>query len=121
MTKRTGPTDIYLDALIRDLRRKTYAEKVNIWKKIATELEKPRRNKRPVNLSKINKYAKENDIVLVPGKVLASGDLSMKLVISSFAISSSALEKIRNASCTYMTIPELVNKNPSGKNIRIIC
>lgn len=120
MAQRTGPTDIYLQALIRDLKQENFKQKVAIWKRVAEELEKPSRQRRVVNLSKIDRFCQDNDVVIVPGKVLASGELSRKVVVSSYSISDSALAKLKSASCTYLSIPELVSKNPKGKNIRII-
>ena len=67
--KPTGPTNPILIGLIEDLKKKSVEQKVNIWNKIASDLQRPTRNRRIVNLSKINRYSKENETIIVPGKV----------------------------------------------------
>ena len=77
--------------------------------KIAKALEKPRRKRIEVNLWKINKHAKEDEIVIIPGKVLAYGDITKKLKISSFNASEKAIEKI-NKKGKYLTINEAIKE-----------
>ena len=117
--KRTGPTNIQLQKLIQELKKKSQEHSVKIWSRIAEDLEKPTRQRRIVNLYKINKYTKENEIVIVPGKVLAVGELDHSVVVAAFKFSNSALEKI-NKIGKAITIDELIQENPKGKKIRII-
>lgn len=117
MAKRTGPTNLYLQELIRNLKKLSNKEKVNIWKAVAKNLEKPTRKRRKVNLSKINKYAKENETILVPGKVLSSGKMEKNTTIAAFQFSEAARMKLGNNAVSIQTLME---KNPKGKNIRII-
>ena len=117
MAKRTGPENKYLKDLIIEL---TKLEKnVMLWKRIAYELEKPTRKRREVNISRINKYTKEGETALVPGKVLSMGELDKKITISGWKFSRSAEEKI-NKIGNAITINELMKKNPEGKKVRII-
>jgi large subunit ribosomal protein L18e len=83
-------TDIQKRKLIGDLKK----TKVAIWKRIASELEKSTRRMPSVNLYKINKYVREGETAVVPGKVLATGNLNKKLTIAAFQFSDAALEKI---------------------------
>ncbi len=108
---RTGPTNPNLKTLIRELKTLSSTSNAGIWKKIALDLEAPSRNKRVVNLSRINKCGKENEIIIVPGKVLASGEIDKKLIVTAWQFSEQAKEKIANAKGTCMTIPELMKKN----------
>ena len=87
--KRTGPTNIHLKDLIRELNKLSSVENVKIWKAVAKDLSKPTRSKRVVNLFKINKLAKDNETIIVPGKVLGNGELNRKIVISAFNFSKS--------------------------------
>ena len=48
-------------------------QKQPIWQEVARELSRPKRKGRKVNLFKINKFAKESETIVVPGKVLATG------------------------------------------------
>ena len=116
---RTGPTNEYLAALILRLKKASFEQKVNIWKTIARELEKPTRQRREVNLERINRVCMDNETIIVPGKVLATGDLNKKLTIAAFAFSATALEKI-NKKGKAMSIEELLKINPKGSKVRVI-
>ena len=105
--------------LIRELKKLAITEKVKLWKRIATELEKPTRNKRIVNVSKLDKVTKDGDLIIVPGKVLSSGDLNHKLTVSACAFSEIAKMKIlKNGKV--LSIRELMKENPKAKGIKII-
>jgi len=114
--KRTGPTNPDLKNLIQELRKKNE----NIWKRIAFDLEKPTRKRRVVNLSRINRFTRENEIVVVPGKVLGSGLLSHKLTIAAYTFSGSALEKISKANAKAISLEEFMKDDIKGKRVRII-
>jgi large subunit ribosomal protein L18e len=118
--KPTGPTNPILIGLIEDLKKKSVEQKVNIWNKIASDLQRPTRNRRIVNLSKINRYSKENETIIVPGKVLGSGILDHKLTISAYQFSDSAKEKIVKAGATIIPLNDLIKESPKGKGIKII-
>lgn len=120
MTKRTGPTNLVLRELIEELKKKSIEHKVNIWNKIASDLEKPTRQRRVVNLSKINTYTKENETIIVPGKVLGAGILDHKLTISAYQFSNGAKEKIVKAGAKIVPLNELIQETPKGKGIRIV-
>jgi len=118
--KRTGPTNPNLKGLIRELRRISSEKNVRLWKRVAFDLEKPTRQKRIINLSRINRYAKENETIVVPGKVLGSGLLNHKVTIAAYGFSNSALEKINKADSKAMKIEELMKESVKGKRIRIM-
>jgi large subunit ribosomal protein L18e len=109
-----------LKGLIQELKKKSIEEKVKIWKRIASDLEKPTRNRRIVNLSKIDKYTKDNETIIVPGKVLGSGDLNKKITIAAYSFSEQALDKIKDANAKALNIEEIMKSNPKGNKIRII-
>lgn len=69
--------------------------KGNAFKVIAKTLKMPRRKAVCVNLSKISKYSKPNSVVVVPGKVLASGELKHKIDLVALSFSQVALNKIK--------------------------
>ena len=118
--KRTGPTNPLLKELITELKKRSSEQSVNIWKRIALDLEKPSRQRRIINLSRIDKYTKENETIIVPGKVLGTGNLNHKLTISAFQFSESAKEKITKAGSTIASLLELSKEKPDGKKIKII-
>ena len=100
-----GSTNPELRKLIVELKK----TKKPIWKRIASMLEKPRRRRIEVNLWKINKFTKEGDIVIIPGKILGFGELENKITISSFNASERAIEKI-NKKGKYLTIQEMTKE-----------
>ena len=121
MVKRTGPTNPIVQELIRELRKASIENNVRIWRAVAEKLEKPRRQKVAVNLSKINRYVKNGEIALVPGKVLSCGNIRAGITIAALKFSKKALEKIEKAGAKAISIKDLMKTNPKGSNVRIIC
>jgi len=93
-------------------------QKKPFWQTIAKELAKPKRKSIDVNLFKINKFAKKNETIVVPGKVLSHGNLNKQIKIAAFSFSEKAREKIKIANSKSAGIQELI-KNPDKKT-RII-
>ncbi len=120
MVKRTGPTDINLRRLIRYLRKKSNEEGVNVWKDIAWRLERPRRQRAEVNISRINRHTKEGDVVIVPGSVLGAGKLEHKVTVAAWKVSETARKKIVEAGGEVLTIEELIERNPKGSGVVIM-
>jgi len=106
--------------LIESLKTAAITKKVPLWKRIATELENPTRSKREVNVYKIEKVAREGEVILVPGKVLGSGEISKKVTIAALSFSESAKNKIIAQKGEVLTIKELLEKNPQGSKVRIM-
>ena len=118
--KRTGPTNPLLQDLIGELKKRSNEQSVNLWKRVALDLERPTRNRRAVNLSRINRYTKENEVVVVPGKVLGSGMLDHKLTISAYQFSEQAKDKLEKNGSQIVNLLDLSKEKPNGKKIRII-
>ncbi len=116
MAKRTGPTNVHMRALINKLEK----TKVPAWTDVAEKLSKPRRRKTEVNVSMIEKYAKDGDTVVVPGSVLASGEIAKPVTVAAWKFSPAAEEKIKKAKGSTISIGELLDKNPKGSKIRIM-
>jgi large subunit ribosomal protein L18e len=103
-------TSIVLRKTIRELEKASKIHDAPIWAKIAEELAKPTRRRRAVNLSRLNRYTVEGDVVVVPGKVLGSGRIDHK----------TAYEQLLKAGCRVLSLTELVRENPKGSNVKII-
>ncbi len=116
MVKLTGPTNVYMRKLIEDLKK----TKSPAWKDVAKRLSAARRRKVEVNVGEINLYAKDGDIIVVPGVVLANGKIDKQLTVAAWRFSSAAVEKIKKAKGQPLTIEELMKKNPKGSKIRIM-
>src|SRR3989344_8468948 len=120
MVKRTGPTNNILKGLIIDLKRASSKNKANIWKRLASDLERPTRIRRAVNLYKIDKTLKDGEIAVIPGKILSIGSLTKKREISAYQVSESALKKIHESGSKFIPLKELIEKNPKGNKVRIV-
>jgi large subunit ribosomal protein L18e len=118
--KHNYKTNPQLLNLISGLKKQSREKEAPLWRGIAQKLERPTRNYPEVNLSRINRHTKENDQILVPGKVLGSGEIGHKLTIAALSFSGNAKNKIIKAGGACFSIEELMNNNPEGSRIRII-
>jgi large subunit ribosomal protein L18e len=116
-TKTTNPE---LIQLIRFLKKQSREKDAGIWLDVAEYLSKPSRQAVAVNLSRINRYTQRGSTIVVPGKVLATGTLNHSVTVAAFSASEKAKEKLKAAKAKYVSIPELVEKNPKGSNVKII-
>jgi len=116
MVARTGSTNIMVRKLLELLKK----QKKPIWKRVAEELEKPRRQRPYINIYKINKYTKPNDIVVVPGKVLGIGNLDHPVTVAALAFSRSAKEKIEKSGGKVMSLYKAVEEIKDFKNVRLM-
>ena len=112
--------NIHIQQLVDELKKVSSQNKADIWKRVAYDLEKSTRQRRIVNLSKISRYSSDDEVIVVPGKVLGSGELNKKVTIAAYQISEQAADKVKQAKGTILTIAELAKKNPKGNKIRII-
>ena len=120
MPKPTGPTNPLLMKLIEDIKEKGYKENIPFLIEIAKKLEVPRRIKPEVNLTKLDRICKDNETVIVPGKVLSTGRIKKPIKVVAASFSMSAVEKINKAGGKAMSIQELIETNPKGTNVRIV-
>lgn len=111
-------TNPQLQETITALRRKARSDESPFWLRIAEDLERPTRQRVIVNLSRINRFAQDGETVVVPGKVLASGDLDKKVTVVAFQFSGSARDKISKHGSA-VSIDELARSGISGK-VRIM-
>jgi len=102
--------------LIRNL----YKTKRRFWRMVSEFLEKTRKNRVIVNLGKIDLYSETNDTILIPGKVLSSGNLTRPVTVAAFSYSTKARKKISKAGGQFLFIEELIKKNPTGSKIKLL-
>lgn len=107
-----------LKELISELKKQAIEQDSGLWKRIALELERSSRQHRVVNFTKIEKYANDNDVVIVPGKLLSGGELKKKVTIIAYSYSKKALDKSGKA--TIISIEDAMKKYPKGNEIKII-
>lgn len=94
--------------------------KAQIWSRLAELVVKPSRARRTVNVGQIDKFVNDDDVIVVPGKVLGTGNLSHKITLCSFSISNSGAKKVLQSGGKILNFTELIKNHPSGKGVRII-
>ena len=116
---KTRSTNSVLKETLLKLEKQGRKENASVWIKVAETLAKSGPNKASVNISKINKFAKEGETVIIPGKVLGVGKLEKKVTVVAFGASQSAKMKI-SKNGVFMDFVEIMKKNPKGSGLRIL-
>lgn len=109
-----------LNNTIWTLRNALKKNKVPIWRAVIKELSRSRSNRREVNIGELAHVTKDKEVVIVPGKILGSGEISHKLTVWCFTISEVATRKILDAGGKILPLDSLIKKYPDGKGVRII-
>ena len=91
-----------------------------IWGALADELDKPKRRRVAVNLSRIGRHSGEGDVVAVPGKVLASGLLGAGVTVAAYSFSESAKTKIIAAGSRAVSLTDLLDEGVAPSRIKIL-
>ncbi len=118
--KPTGPTNPRLIRMVNRLERASRLNNAPIWRIVAERLRKPTRSRVEVNLWKIDKYSGESEAIIIPGKVLAEGEITRPVVVVAASFSASAIKKIEGAGGKAYLLDEYLEKNPKGSNTRIV-
>ena len=108
-----------LRSLIADLKSAAREGDGDVWSDVAERLEKPRRTHAEVNLGRIERYAQEDETVVVPGKVLGSGVLQKDVTVAAVDFSSTAERKIDQVGET-LKVEQALEQYPDGSNVRVI-
>jgi large subunit ribosomal protein L18e len=116
MSSKTNPR---LQELIAELKAVSRESDASVWRDVADRLEKPRRTHAEVNLGRIERYAREDETVVVPGKVLGSGVLQKDVTVAAVDFSSTARTKIERVGDA-VTLEQVLEGNPEGANVRVI-
>lgn len=106
--------------MARELKNASKKNKAPIWSRLAELALKPSSVRRIVNVGQIDKFAKDSDVIVVPGKVLGTGNLTHKITLCSFSISNSGAQKILDSGGKILSFAELVKSNPTGKGVKIV-
>lgn len=109
-----------LEGLIADLKSTARESGAGVWKDVADRLEKPRRTHAEVNLGRIDRYAREEETVVVPGKVLGSGVLTKDVTVAAVNFSGTAETKIQRTDGEPLSLEQALERNPEGSNVRVI-
>lgn len=106
--------------MAKDLKKASTKNDAAIWGKLAEYALKPSIARRDLNLNRINQLTKENDIVVFPGKILGTGNISHKITLFSFSISNSAAAKIIEKGGKLIGHLDLIEQNPTGKGVVLL-
>ena len=106
--------------LVKELKSASKKNEAPIWSKIAKNALKSNSNKKTINLKKIDKLTDDGNAVVISGKILGTGKLSHKVLISSFSISNSAAKKIKESGGEILQFSDMIQRFPSGKGVKII-
>jgi large subunit ribosomal protein L18e len=118
--KKVKATNPELVKLIQDLKKKSRENKTELWRSMAERLSASNRSRVAVNVSRLNRYTKEGETVAVPGKVLGAGKADHPMTVAAFAFSDVAKAKILKAKGKCLSIGDLMEKNPTGKNVKLM-
>jgi len=106
--------------MAKELKQASSKNDAPIWSKLAKLALKTTVSRRVVNLNKIDEVTKDNAVIVVPGKVLGTGNVSHKITLSSFSISNTAAKKIIESGGSIISFSEMIKKFPTGKGVVII-
>ena len=118
--KKINASNPELIGLIRDLKKQSQESQTELWRSLAERLSTSKRSRVAVNVSHLNRYTKDGEIVVVPGKVLGAGKANHPLTVAAFAFSDIAQSKIQSAKGNCLSIRDLMEKNPTGKNVKLM-
>ena len=105
--------------LVKELKQASKKNEAPIWAKMANLALKSSSSKQVINLTRINKLTKDNDVLFIPGKVLGTGNISHKITICSFSISRTATKKITQTGGNVMRVYDMIKKYPTGKGVTV--
>jgi large subunit ribosomal protein L18e len=86
-----------------------HAQKGGNWKRVLKLLERGKRQRAEVNLSKASKFA-SSGLLLIPGKLLADGEAAKGMQVACLQYSEKAREKVEKAGGKVFKIQDAVGK-----------
>ena len=106
--------------MVRDLKNASKKNDAPIWLKLAKSALKSNSNQKTINLKRIDENSNDGNAVVIAGKVLATGTISHKIILSSFSISNSAAKKIKESGGEVLKFSEMIERFPTGNGVKII-
>ena len=112
-------TNPRIQDLIAELKSVAREHNADVWAELAGRLEGPRSSYAEVNLGRIERYARENETIIVPGKVLGSGTLRKQVTVAAVDFSRSAENKIDEVG-EACRLEDVLDRNPDGGDVQVI-
>lgn len=116
----TVKTNPVLSRLIDELKAHARTHGAPVWRDVAERLERRRQLWSEVNLSRVSRYAKDGETVVVPGVLLGSGELTKAVTIGTYRASAGARAKVERAGGKVLGLRDLAAANPKGSGLRIL-
>lgn len=116
----TKSTNEQRHRLLIALKRQSRTPGGRIWRTLFEKLQAPRRARTVVNITDLQRFYERGCTMVIPGKVLSEGIAKDKLQVAAMSFSSKARTKIVDVGGKCFSLEELMEKNPSGKNVRLI-
>jgi len=113
-------TDENRQQLLIALKRQSRNPGGRIWRILYERFQAPRRSCVTANVADLQRHFTKGRVMVVPGKVLGDGIVNDKLEVAALVFSGKARAKIEASGGKCLSIEELMNVNPSGKNIKLI-
>lgn len=120
MGRNSRKTNPHLLTLVQHLKDASRTNEAPIWRDIALRLEGPASHWAEVNVGKVDRHANEDDVIVVPGKLLGAGNLKKKVTVAAFRCTGQAKDKVASAGGRSLSLEELVENNPKGSKVRIM-
>lgn len=98
-----------------------FLAKKNNHLKLANKLSGSTRKQLRINVGELNEIGEKNENnILVPGKILGEGEIKKKITISALSFSEQARDKLKKAGCEIRTINQEIEHNPTLKGVKIL-
>ena len=112
---KTKTTNFELFDCINELRKFSNETKSPLFRAVAKKLSASASQKTKVNISKIEKFAKEGEEIIIPGKLLGVGTLTKKVTIIAFNASVEAVEKVKKSGGKFVKLCDFIKTKPKTK------
>jgi large subunit ribosomal protein L18e len=109
-----------LHRVVVELRKAEHEHDAPLWGAVADRLERARHQLTPLNVGHLERLARADDWVVVPGKLLADGPLSKPLTVGALSFSAEARSKVHAAGGKALSISELIQAKPDGAGVRLL-
>lgn len=120
--KQTGPTKQSTRDLVVALEQHGKKTKQAVYKTLSDMMSVSTRIRAEVNVEHLNEMGTRNKdkVLVVPGKVMAKGDIMAPIEVAAFAFSASAKHKIEAAKGKTWTLQQLIEKNVPGQKMVLV-
>ena len=120
MARPSTKSNPVLHRTVSGLRQVSRDSGAAVWRALALRLEARRRSWAEVNLSRIARYARPDEILAIPGILLAAGRLDFPVQVAAFRASAAARHKVEAAGGKVLDLLTLAGQVPKGTGVRIL-